>query len=72
MSLVHNERTKLSATWVNNLAAGAVVAGVISPMVSIAARGSPSWLPIVVSVIWLFAGVVLHLMARGILGGLRQ
>ena len=31
MSLVHNERTKLMATFFNTLASGSIIAGVVAP-----------------------------------------
>jgi zinc transporter ZupT len=35
MSLIHNERTKLSATWFNALATAMVTAGVFAPLVAL-------------------------------------
>lgn len=34
MSTVHNERVKLRSTALNNLGVGAIIAGVIAPVVS--------------------------------------
>ena len=35
MSLVHNERIKLTATCVNTLAAATIATGVVAPMVAV-------------------------------------
>ena len=35
MSLIHNERVKLSATWLNTLAATTIAAGVVAPLVAV-------------------------------------
>jgi hypothetical protein len=35
MSLVHNERTKLTATWFNTLATALLAAGVIAPVAAL-------------------------------------
>ena len=34
MSLVHNERTKLTANWLNTLAAGIILTGAVAPLVA--------------------------------------
>jgi hypothetical protein len=78
MHLIHNERLKLTANWLNTLAAGAVIAGAVTPMVAIAYGLRPnndtmtSTIAIVSTAIWLFTGVALHLCARAILGRLRE
>jgi dipeptide/tripeptide permease len=77
MSLVHNERTKLTATWLNALAAATVVTGVIAPLVAIV-FGIPtsgkvsSVVFILATFVWLVLGVILHMLARRILGRLRE
>lgn len=35
MSLVHNERTKLTATWFNTMATALLAAGVIAPVAAL-------------------------------------
>lgn len=73
-SLIHNERIKLTAGWLNTIGAAAIAAGVIAPIV--ASVGVPGytvgWGLVTVSGIWLLAGVGLHLAARAVLGGLRS
>jgi hypothetical protein len=34
MSLIHNERTKLTANWLNTLAAGIILTGAVAPLVA--------------------------------------
>lgn len=64
---IHNERTKLTATWVNNLGAAFVVAGFIAPAVSGQLDGAGRF---VVALVWIGIGYGLHSLARAILGGL--
>lgn len=74
MSLVHNERTKYLATLINTVAAAAIAAGVIAPLVAYS-YGVPGamtqGLTILVSLVWLTTGAILHLAVRLILGRLR-
>jgi hypothetical protein len=69
MSLVHNERTKLTANWLNTLAAGIILTGVVAPLVA-AIYGLPgparaSYAAIVLlALVWLAAGTGLHITAR--------
>ena len=75
MSLIQNERTKLLANSLDRTSTACVVAGLIAPATSIANHvpGTPglSISAAVGTVIWLFAAVTLHLLARRTLGGLR-
>jgi hypothetical protein len=73
MSLVHNERTKLAATALNNLAVATIITAVLGPVVGILNGSSgPAitawWL--LSGVLWFFAGIVIHLVAQGVLGRL--
>lgn len=75
MSLVQNERTKLTASCINGVAIAALVAGSVSPLVTLAY--SPSgpfhpWRLGLLSVIWLLAGIALHWIARATLGRLQE
>jgi MFS superfamily sulfate permease-like transporter len=71
----YNERTKLTATWLNNLSTGVLLAGVIIPTVA-AFSGVAPWvdagpelgLAASASVV---LGYVLHFGARRLLRGLR-
>lgn len=75
--LVSNERTKLSATALNGIAIGSIAAGFITPLAAVsfgipgaAARGLS--VTVLSAVAWLVVGGVLHILARQILGGLRD
>lgn len=67
MSLVHNEQTKLTATWLNGIAIAAVAVGGIAPFVA-ALTGTASIPAAVVGALaWLFFGLILHWSARRVL-----
>jgi hypothetical protein len=73
MSLIHNERTKLSAICLNTVAAATVVTGVIAPLVAVVlglpTSGATTALAFALAtIVWLLFGLVLHLGARYILG----
>ncbi len=77
MNLVHNERIKLTATCLNALAVTMVATGVVAPMVAIVfgfqAAGTLSKGTFVLAAgAWFVLGAVLHLLARQILGRLRE
>ena len=70
MSLVRNEQTKLTATYLNGLAITVFAVGGLAPVFSYAfgsIAGQPPWVVAVVAVICLLASVALHLAARRIL-----
>lgn len=75
MSLVHNERTKLTATWLNTLASASIAAGGISPLVAILYGFSQPHqemgITALLSLIWILAGIGLHIVARLVLGRLK-
>ena len=66
MNLVHNERIKLLATALNNLGVGAILAGIVAPLVNgtLANPGS--------TIAWLVLGADLIAMAQVVLGRLRE
>lgn len=74
MSLIHNERTKYLATFVNTVAAGTIIAGVVAPLIPFT-FGMPGPISggfaIAVSLVWLLVGAALHAMVRIILGRLQ-
>jgi hypothetical protein len=77
VSLIHNERIKLTATCLNTLAATTVATGVIAPLAAIVlgfpAVGTISWTAyILAAMAWFALGTTLHLLARQILGRLRE
>jgi len=76
MFLVANERTKLTASWLNGLATALVAAGVFAPVVALlygVSQPAASGLPLLVLTIACFGGgVVLHLLGSLALGRLRE
>ncbi len=77
MSLIHNERTKLTATYLNTAATGFLGAGVVAPLAAavfgLTGPGSPvSTLTLAIGILIFLAGSVsLHLAARYVLKGLK-
>ncbi|HYF55646.1 MAG TPA: hypothetical protein VEA41_15445 [Salinarimonas sp.] len=77
MSLIHNERTKLSATALNGVAVASIVAGFITPLAA-ASFGVPGpagrslAVTLAAAVGWLVVGLCLHLAARRLLRELRE
>jgi hypothetical protein len=72
MNLVHNERTKLSATYLNGVAIAVLAIGAFAPLVSYASAGSEVS-PAVLSVLslgCLIVSTLLHYAARRLLGRL--
>jgi hypothetical protein len=76
MVLVHNERTKLTAGWLNTLATALVAAGVFAPALALlygVSRPAPSGFPLSVLTVACFGGgVVLHVLGWLVLGRLRE
>lgn len=74
MSLVENERAKLTANWLNTLSAGTIIAGCVTPLVAIAYGLRPGGVSLgnsfilALSIGWIVMGVALRLGARIILG----
>lgn len=76
MLLVHNERTKLTAAWLNALAAAAVAAGVFAPVAALI-YGLPQMpqlgTQLLLVMLGCFAmGTFLHWVGRVLLGRLRE
>ena len=70
MSLVENERLKLTAGYFNTGAAAIMVTGVVAPMVALSyglSGPAGGWQAFLISLIWLFWSGVIHLFARGLL-----
>ena len=73
MSLIHNEQTKLTATYLNGLAMAIFAIGAVAPVVTIFSggeRGAPLGLSATV-VVCLSVSGALHYVARRTLKGLR-
>ena len=66
MSLIHNERWKLTASWLNTIAAGSVIAGCVTPLVALAyglrtgPEAAPTWIIVMLTLVWISVGVALH------------
>jgi hypothetical protein len=77
MSLIHNERTKLTAAYLNTAATGFFGAGVVAPLAAavfgLTGPGSPvSTLTLGLGIlIFLVASIAIHLAARYALKGLK-
>ncbi len=74
MSLIHNERWKLTATALNGVAIATVVAGGIAPLVAVSFGVSDrpvGGLLAAITAAWFLVGAGLHLLARAILGRLK-
>jgi hypothetical protein len=70
MCLIHNERTKLTANWLDRASTAFFVVGVLGQAFSLAP--STRGLTAVVSIlVWFFAAIALHLAARRVLRALR-
>jgi hypothetical protein len=75
MSLVRNERLKLLASALNSVGTAFIVTGIIAPTAAAIYGGASRsgfnlwWL--LIFVIWLSAGVSLHIAAQGVLGRLK-
>src|SRR3712207_6134067 len=75
MSLIHNERWKLTATALNGTAIAMMAAGFVAPIVAVSygMSGAPATGYFAgVSLAWFLAAAGLHLIARAALGRLRE
>lgn len=74
MSLVHNERTKLTAGLMNTVAAAIFITGLVAPGVALSydlPSPAKGWTAIGASVLWTIFGLGIHLLARHVLGRLK-
>lgn len=76
MSLVENERIKLTAGALNTVATTSFAVGVIAPVAgafySLAADHVPVHVVVIGVVLWSGTALFLHRQARRVLGGLRE
>ena len=76
MFLVHNERAKLTATWLNALSTALIAAGFFAPAAALLyglaqlATGFAYMLTLTLGCVGLGAGI--HVIARAVLGRLRE
>ena len=74
MSLIHNERWKLTATALSGTAI-MMAAGFVAPVVAVSygvSGATPGYYFAGVSLAWFFAAAALHLIARAALGRLKE
>ena len=76
VSLIHNERTKLTAAFVNTLATALVAAGGFAPLAAIIygisnQHVAGTYVAFVI-VVCIMIGVFLHWVGRALLGSLRE
>jgi hypothetical protein len=74
MSLIHNERTKLLATALNNAAVATMATAIVAPIAGILYGSTPAanaWWPLL-GLVWLLVGLGLHLAAQHVLGRLKE
>ena len=76
MFLVHNERTKLTASWLNALATALVAAGFFAPAAAVIYGLSTAplgrWTMAALALVCLAFGASIHLFGRIVLGRLRE
>lgn len=74
--LIANERTKLAANALDRLSTGFATVGAITPFATLVyANGTIGLSPqvsTVAAICWLMAALGLHLIARSLLGGLKD
>lgn len=74
--LVANERTKLTAAWLNTLATAIIAAGVFAPIAASiygVSHPAPSGISFLLLTLACFAvGISLHVVGRFVLGRLRE
>jgi hypothetical protein len=69
---IRNERVKLTASALDRASTGCLVVGIFAPLAAFP-QSTNSRAGLIVSVmVWLAAAVVLHIVARRVLGRLRQ
>ena len=75
MAFVANERWKLTATALNGLAVATMVTGFVAPLVAVSygvSGVSGASYFAVTGTIWFLAAIGIHMVARAILGGLKE
>ena len=73
--LAHNERVKLTATWLNAVASGTVLVGIVAPLAATlygTAMPKGGILAVLGSALFLAAGIGIHIQARRLLEDLKE
>jgi hypothetical protein len=71
MSLIHNERTKLTANALDRTSTALFGVGVLGQAFALVPKNE-GWLSLVSIVVWFFAAIGLHLSARRVLRSLHE
>ena len=74
MFLIHNERTKLSANWLNGASLAIFGAGGFGPWITLANPSGPHydpWILSLVTIVCILAALALHFIARAHLGRMK-
>jgi hypothetical protein len=69
---VRNERLKISATYVNGIAIAVMAIGCFAPVISVAQSGQVALGPFGLAAICFTGSVILHWVARMLLGGMEE
>jgi VIT1/CCC1 family predicted Fe2+/Mn2+ transporter len=75
MSLVRNEQTKLTASWLNAISAASIAVGgfaQLAPVVSGASAATSAATVALFGLVWIILGVAIHWAARRVLRGLQE
>ena len=75
MSLIHNERMKLTANWLNALSAASIAVGgfaQLAPLFAGVTNAANAWLVLAFGAIWFTFGIVLHGAAHVVLTRLKE
>lgn len=75
--MIHNERLKITANWINSISVGFIVTGLVAPFVGLIYGFSAITTPasssrvLISASICLLSGIVLHFLARLVLKELK-
>ena len=75
MALIHNERWKLTATALNGVAIATMAAGLIAPLAAVSyglPNGPAGRYFVLTGLIWFFAAIGLHVLARFTLRAMKE
>ncbi|HWJ87558.1 MAG TPA: hypothetical protein VNS12_05775 [Pelagibacterium sp.] len=73
--MIENERTKLTANFMNAVASGSILVAIIGPLVGMALGTMPAqetWNIVGLSLLVIISAIVLHFLARRVLAGLKE
>ena len=73
--MIENERTKLTANFMNAVASGSILVAIVGPLVGMALGTLPAqetWNIVGLSLLVVVSAVVLHFLARRVLSSLKE